>query len=175
MKVKRTIKTLTAVLMSCAAILAPFSAWADGWVFVPPTITENLNGPGTIVNWEVTYQCTSGNQADPNPPFEEIQFEIWRGEEHIDTVTGTDIYRDLGTVAGEAHEYTVKALGTRYVTSRRCYGSYHPWVETEVFRIRNKGTNCVDRISVLKKLWTQRMERSYVPGRTMSRSRSSRT
>ncbi len=155
MKVKRTIKTLTAVLMSCAAILAPFSAWADGWVFVPPTITENLNGPGTIVNWEVTYQCTSGNQADPNPPFKEIQFEIWRGEEHIDTVTGANKYCDLGTVAGEVCQYTVKALGMSYVTPRRCYGSYHPWVEKEVFHIRNKGTNCVDRISVLKKLWTQ--------------------
>ena len=148
---KALAKLLAAVVVG-AAVIVPFAALADSYGFEYPVISYDTDGPGTIVTWKLVRYVTDGTGG---VPYKQIQFGIWRDGELIDTVTGTDSYRDLGAVAGEVHKYQVSALGAwSPVLSLLCYGSYHFWAENEAFHFGSNGTNCVDRAHLTKKLWT---------------------
>ena len=155
MKLEQVMKRLVATLVIGTAMFALGDAWADGYKFVWPSQVNDLDGPGTLINW----QCEHGVSLSPGfscwSPVKDGPFEIYRDGVHIATVTNTDIYRDLDTVGGNVYSYVIKGHGQKsQEVAKLCYCSYHPIIGKPTVEVGNFGGSDSIQVSVLQKLWT---------------------
>ena len=154
--IKQMMKRLAAVLMVGAAMLAPGNAWASGYKFVGTSQVNDLDGPGTLINWQCEYGVSDAPGFCTWTPVKDGPFEIYRDGVYIATVTNTDVYRDLDTVGGNVYSYVIKGHGLEAsAVSKRCYCSYHPLIDKPTVEVDNSGGTDSIQVSVQKKHWTQ--------------------
>ena len=155
MKLEQVMKRMVTALVIGTAVFAPGDVWADGYKFVWTSQVNDLDGPGTLINW----QCEHGVSLSPGlscwSPVKDGPFEIYRDGVHIASVTNTDAYRDLDTVGGNVYSYVIKGYGQESAAvAKRCYCSYHPLIGKPTVEIGNFGGVDSIQVSVLQKLWT---------------------
>ena len=155
MKLEQVMKRLATALVIGTAMFAPGSAWADGYKFVGAIQVNDLDGPGTLINWQCEYGVSLGPGFSCWTPVKDGPFEIYRDGVLIATVTNTDVYRDLDTVGGNVYSYVVKGHGQgSSAVSKRCYCSYHPLIGKSTVEVGSSGGTDSIQVSVLQKLWT---------------------
>ena len=152
---KEQMKRLGAALVIGTMMFASGNAWADGCKFVWALQVNDLDGPGTLINWQCEYGVSLGPGFSCWTPVKDGPFEIYRDGVYIATVTNTDTYRDLDTVGGNVYSYVIKGYGKESAAvSKRCYGSYHPIIGNSIVEMGNLGGVDSVQVSVLQKLWT---------------------
>ncbi len=155
MKLEQVMRRMGTALVIGTAMFASGDAWADGYKFVWPSQVNDLDGPGTLINWQCEHGVSLGPGFSCWSPVKDGPFEIYRDGVHIATVTNTDIYRDLDTVGGNLYSYVIKGHGQKsQEVGKRCYCSYHPIIGKPTVEVGNFGGSDSVQVSVLQKLWT---------------------